>query len=176
MRRTTISLPPEVSVALEREARRRGVSASAIAREALSARLGLGRAGQQRSVRFAALGRSDQDHDACRAILARAELRLVLPALVVAKATYFIGRRLGPCAESQFLRSLAAFDVEAPAPEDFDWMAELVDASSDFPLGGTHASVIALAERSGAEIVVTLDRRHLGAVKPRHRHALTLLP
>jgi hypothetical protein len=44
------------------------------------------------------------------------------------------------------------------------------------PLGGTDASVIALAERIGAEIVITLDRRHFGTVRPRHREVLELLP
>jgi hypothetical protein len=39
-----------------------------------------------------------------------------------------------------------------------------------------HASVIALGERLGAEIVITLDRRQFGAGKPRHREAFQLLP
>jgi predicted nucleic acid-binding protein len=45
-----------------------------------------------------------------------------------------------------------------------------------FPLGGTDASVIALAERLQAPLVVTLDRRHFTAVRPRHRDAFELLP
>ena len=55
-------------------------------------------------------------------------------------------------------------------------MAELVRTYADFPLGGTDASVIALAERVGAGIVVTLDRRHFTAVKPNHLDAFQLLP
>jgi predicted transcriptional regulator len=55
MRRTTISLPDELSAAVEREARRRRVPVSQIAREALEARLG--RSGR-RDLPFAALGRS----------------------------------------------------------------------------------------------------------------------
>ncbi len=54
-------------------------------------------------------------------------------------------------------------------------MAELVE-HRDFPLGGTDASVVALAERLRAPAVVTLDRRHFGAVRPRHREAFELLP
>ena len=45
-----------------------------------------------------------------------------------------------------------------------------------FPLGGTDASVIALAERLGTSTVVTLERRHLAAVRPNHVEALDLLP
>lgn len=60
MRRTTISLPDELADALEREARRRSLPASAIARAALSDYLGIGRAGEQRELPFAAVGRSGQ--------------------------------------------------------------------------------------------------------------------
>jgi predicted nucleic acid-binding protein len=55
-------------------------------------------------------------------------------------------------------------------------MAELVAEHADFPLGGTDASVVALAERLDAHVVVTLDRRHFGAVTPRHVAAFELLP
>jgi predicted transcriptional regulator len=64
MRRTTISLPDELADALEREARRRSLPASAIARDALSDYLGIGRAGDQRELPFAAVGRSGQSSTA----------------------------------------------------------------------------------------------------------------
>lgn len=56
MRRTTLSLPDELAAALEREAARRRVSVSQVAREAIEARLG--RVGPTRDIPFAALGRS----------------------------------------------------------------------------------------------------------------------
>ena len=55
-------------------------------------------------------------------------------------------------------------------------MAQLVEQYADFPLGRTDASVIALAERLEAPIVVTLDHRHFATVRPRHREAFELLP
>ncbi|HEX3854646.1 MAG TPA: hypothetical protein VHW01_26965 [Polyangiaceae bacterium] len=54
-------------------------------------------------------------------------------------------------------------------------MAELVGQYADFPLGGTDASVIALAERLEAPVAVTLDRRHFAAVVPRHRESFELV-
>jgi hypothetical protein len=57
MRRITISLPDGVAAALAREARRRGVPVSQVAREAIVARLRLGGAAP-RDIPFAALGRS----------------------------------------------------------------------------------------------------------------------
>lgn len=125
---------------------------------------------------YSAADSDDVDHLESLAALARPDLRLVVPALVLAEATYFVGRRLGATAEAAFLRGLEALDVEAPAPHDFTRMSELVEDYADFPLGGTDASVIALAERLDAPVVVTLDRRHFGAVRPRHREALELLP
>jgi uncharacterized protein len=125
---------------------------------------------------YAAADGDDQDHEACRSVLSRADLRLVVPALTVAEATYFVGRRLGAPAEAAFLRGLGALDVEGPSPEDFDRIAQLVETYADFPLGGTDASLIALAERVRAGIVITLDRRHFAAVKPNHRDAFQLLP
>jgi plasmid stability protein len=57
MKRTTVSLPDDVAAALEREAARRHVSVSQIAREALEARLGRPADGP-RDLPFAGLGRS----------------------------------------------------------------------------------------------------------------------
>jgi uncharacterized protein len=43
-------------------------------------------------------------------------------------------------------------------------------------LGGTDASVIALAERLNIKEVATVDRRRFRAVHPEHCEALILLP
>jgi predicted nucleic acid-binding protein len=125
---------------------------------------------------FAAADAGDPNHAVAAAVFDRSDLVFIVPAFVVAETTYFAGRRLGPAAEAAFLRGLAEADVEAPTPEDFVRMGELVEQYADFPLGGTDASVIALAERLDAPVLVTLDRRHFGAVTPRHRPAFELLP
>jgi uncharacterized protein len=125
---------------------------------------------------YAAADADDADHAASVDALVDTSLRLVVPAMVVAEATYFVGRRLGPGAEAEFLRGLATLDVEAPDEEDLARMAELVEEYADFPLGGTDASVVALAERLNAPVVVTLDHRHFAAIKPRHRDAFELRP
>jgi predicted transcriptional regulator len=57
MKRTTLSLPDNIAGALAREARRRGVSVSQVAREALEAQL-LKVEGNKRVIPFAAIGRS----------------------------------------------------------------------------------------------------------------------
>jgi predicted nucleic acid-binding protein len=125
---------------------------------------------------YATADTADSDHEACRTVLARADLQLIVPALALAEATYFVGRRLGPKAEASFLRGVGTLEVEGPAADDIERMAQLVEQYADFPLGGTDASAIALAERLQAPTVITLDRRHFAAVHPRHRPAFELLP
>ena len=125
---------------------------------------------------YAAADEDDADHARSLEALSRQDLRLLVPAMVVAEATYFVGRRLGASAEAAFLSGLASLDVEGPSSEDLVRMAELVEQYADFPLGGTDASVVALAERLDAPTLITLDRRHFGAVRPHHRQAFELLP
>lgn len=128
------------------------------------------------SVLVAAVDNRDPNYEACLASLARGDLRLVVPALCIAEASYLVERDLGSRIEEGFLRGLRRFDVRAPEPEDWERIADLVRQYADFPLGGTDASVAALAERVSAEIVLTLDHRHFGAMRPRHCERFELLP
>lgn len=61
MKRITISLPDELGSAVEREAHRRRVSVSQVIRE----RLETGSGGSERTIPFAAIGRSGR-HDTAR--------------------------------------------------------------------------------------------------------------
>ena len=51
-----------------------------------------------------------------------------------------------------------------------DWarleLAQLVEQYDNFPLGGSDASVIAIAERRSITTILTTDRRHFAAVRP----------
>ena len=125
---------------------------------------------------YAAVDAGDDDHERCLEVLRRPDLQLVIPALVVAEVTYLVGKRLGAGVEASFLRGLAGFEVEAPTSEDWPAIAALVERYREFPLGGTDASVAVLAERLGTDTLITLDRRHFGAVRTRHRPAFQLLP
>jgi predicted nucleic acid-binding protein len=125
---------------------------------------------------YAVTDTADVNHERSMAVLQSSALHLVIPALVVAEVTYLVGHRLGPRVEAAFLRGLRGFDVEAPAPEDWPRIADLVAHYADFPLGGTDASVIALAERLGTDLIVTVDYRHFRAVRPLHCPAFRLLP
>ncbi len=90
-----------------------------------------------------------------------------------------IGRYdFGAAAEAAFLRSFASGDLVVAdlVAEDFERMAQLVEQYADFPLGGSDASVVAIAERRSIATILTTDRRHFGAVRPKHVEAFVLLP
>jgi uncharacterized protein len=125
---------------------------------------------------YAAADLDDAAHRASVEALQQPGLELVIPALVVAEARYLVGSRLGSRAEARFLRGLAQLEVEPPAAEDWRRIADLVEEYADLPLGGTDASVVALAERLDTGVVVTLDRRHFTVVRPHHRETFDLLP
>jgi uncharacterized protein len=125
---------------------------------------------------YAVADADDQDHVRCLEVLRRADLDLVVPAMVIAEATYLIGSRLGPVAEAAFLRGLATFEIESPQSDDWAAVAAMVERYSDFPLGGTDASIAVLADRLGTDLVVTLDQRHFSVVRSQHGHQYRLLP
>jgi predicted nucleic acid-binding protein len=125
---------------------------------------------------YAAVDRDDRDHGRCLAVLQDPGYRLVIPALALAEATYLVGARLGPVVEARFLETLSGFDIRLPEASDWKYIAALVKKYGDFPLGGADASVVALAERLRANVIVTLDRRHFAAVRDRAGKPFELLP
>jgi predicted nucleic acid-binding protein len=71
-------------------------------------------------------------------------------------------------AEVRFLGDLAAgaFRIEPVHPADWLRIAELVARYRHLPLGTTDAAAVVCAERLGITEVATVDRRHLGVVRP----------
>jgi len=128
------------------------------------------------SALIAAADRSEPEHARCIEVLGRRDLYLVLPALVVAEAAYLIERRLGPSAEAAFARGLNGLEIDAPLPADWPLIADLVERHADFPLGTVDASIAVLADRLGTDLIVTLDRRHFGAIRSPGGSSFRLLP
>ena len=128
------------------------------------------------SALYASVDATDLGHDHCREVLSSPGLRLVIPALVLCEVCHFVGKRLGSVVEARFLATLADLDVQAPIPDDWGRIADLVRQYRDLPLGGTDASIVALAERLKTDLLITLDRRHFATVRPRHVQAFRILP
>jgi predicted nucleic acid-binding protein len=129
-------------------------------------------------VLLAAADANDPAHQQCAALLLDEPGDLVTTALVIAETAYLIGRQLGATAEAAFLESVAERSVviDELTADDLRRIAALVATYVDLPLGGTDASVIALAERHSATVIATLDRRHFSVVRPSHVAAFEIVP
>lgn len=128
-------------------------------------------------VLVAAANRKDPAHARCRDLLASV-LPLIVPAMVIAEATYLVAREHGPRVEVALLRSLATdrYVIEVPTSPDLLRAAKLVEQYEDLPLGATDALVIATAERFGDPQIATLDRRHFTIVRSALSQPFQLLP
>ena len=128
------------------------------------------------SALYAAADAGEPDHQRCVEVLGRRDLDLVIPTLVVGEATYLVAARQGPAHEAEFLRRLATIAIEGPTVEDWTRIADLVERYADMGLGTADASIAALAERLETDIVITLDRRHFGAIRMPDGRPFRLLP
>jgi predicted nucleic acid-binding protein len=127
---------------------------------------------------YASLDRRDANHQRCRSLFEAADEPLAIPSPVLPEVDCFVAERLGVGAMLALLADIerGAYVVEDLAADDYVRVAELMDRYSDLGLGFVDASVIAVAERLEERKVATLDRRHFGAVRPRHVDLFHLLP
>lgn len=126
----------------------------------------------------AAADTSDAHHQPCRALLEEHPGPLVTTPMVIAEAAYLLDRQLGPRAEAALFVSIGDGDLRVEDIQHGDWVriGELVSTYADLRLGGTDASLVALAERLGVMTLATLNRRHFSVVRPHHAAAFQLLP
>ena len=126
----------------------------------------------------ASADRNDKHHKRCVDFLETAGGPLVTTGLVIAECAYLIQRQLGTRAEAKLYQSIidGTLRIEPLLPADWIRVHQLVLEYADLPLGGTDASVIAIAERLDQTRVATLDHRHFSVVRPSHRASFDLTP
>jgi uncharacterized protein len=125
---------------------------------------------------IAAFDPREASHARCVEILRSRRHRLVIPTLVIAEVCHLIGERLDARREVAFVRGLRAFEVEAPTPDEWPLIADMVERYADFRLGTADASIAVLADRLDTDLIVTLDRRHFSAIRSPRGRSFRLLP
>lgn len=103
---------------------------------------------------------------------------IIAPSTIVPEICYMLNTYLGPSAEMAFIESLVQrqLSLEMVTLEDFGRSLEIMKAYANLNIGLVDASVVALSERLGISKILTADRRHFSAVKPKHCPHLELLP
>jgi predicted nucleic acid-binding protein len=130
------------------------------------------------NVLVAAARTADTNHDAAARLLGTLDDRLLVPPTVIAETCYLLSEWGGPETEVRFLRGFHPDGLQLAdlTTADVARMAELAERYADLRLGGTDASLIAIAERLRIDRIATFDRRHFTVVRPAHVTAFTLLP
>ena len=129
------------------------------------------------SVLYAAVDRSDRNHERCVNVLA-SDVATAVPAPVLVETCLLADRLRQPIAVERVLASVVdgtvlVVDLDG---EDYARVRSLVIQYDDLPLGMVDASVVAVAERLEQDTIATLDRRHFSVVRPSHVPAFTLVP
>lgn len=129
-------------------------------------------------VLYAALDRSDPDHESCRDLIADAQEELVVPAAVLVELDYWVRKFADPSAWLAFAedvhgRAYTVFPLDATI---LLRSAQLQNRYADLPLGLVDASVICTCEALGEGKVATLDRRHFTVVMTEGGRSLDILP
>ncbi|HRP07575.1 MAG TPA: PIN domain-containing protein [Gemmatimonadales bacterium] len=127
---------------------------------------------------YALLDRDDAWHKRVHDWWTTTAARILLPHTIIPEVAWLVGQRLGPDAESAFAQALAEgeFLLEPMVEEDFVVVAALVHRYRDLSLGFVDASVLAIAARSGADTILTTDRKHFSVARLPDGKAARLVP
>jgi predicted nucleic acid-binding protein len=130
------------------------------------------------NILVAAARTADTNHDAAARLLETLDEPLLVPPTVLAEVCYLLNEWGGPGVEVRFLRDIrpGGLQLAELTTADVARMADLVERYADLHLGGTDASLVAIAERLRIDRIATFDRRHFTVVRPAHVAAFTLLP
>lgn len=126
------------------------------------------------NVLVAAANDRDGNHRSALELLETTAESLLVPPTVIAEVCHLLHERAGSRAEVQFLRAfeLGELDLAELTLGDLRRSADLANQYADLGLGGTDASIVAIAERLDIVQLATFDRRHFSVVRPRHIEGL----
>lgn len=111
--------------------------------------------------------RRSSDHHAVVEAFRSAPAPLAVSPLVLAEFDFLISKYAGERAAVAAAREIGAtMQVETFHSPDLLAAANVMEQYVDLQLGLTDASIVVLADRSGTERLLTLDRRHFSVVRP----------
>jgi predicted nucleic acid-binding protein len=127
---------------------------------------------------FALINQNDRSHALCARFARMTTDHLLVPITILPEVAYLLDSRLGHHVMQQFVASMAQptwtlIMVEQP---DLQSAAATLQRYQDMRLDFVDATLVAVAERLGIKRILTLDRRHFHAVRPKHCAAFELLP
>ena len=125
----------------------------------------------------ALLDRSEPDHDRVQSFMARLRgSRLVTTGAVITEAFYFLSDvRDGPASLASFLDASATEVRDAFSAEALAAAVRLMNKYADIPMDFPDATLVWIAEFSGTDRILTLDRRVFSSFRFRKNRRFKLL-
>lgn len=122
---------------------------------------------------LALLDKNERQHAAVRALYEDEPNAWLLPWAILPEVDYLVATELGHYAERVWLEDVAsgAFAIEWGRDDDLAAAQAIARKYEALQMGLVDAVVMAMAERLTADIA-TLDLRHFGAVRLKHRPRL----
>ncbi len=105
--------------------------------------------------------------------------RIILPTPAITEICYFVKRNLGVQALARFLEELSITEelvFESPNSADCARTAKILREYADNNIDFVDACIVAMAERLSITTILTVDRRHFSAFRPKHTNSFKLLP
>jgi uncharacterized protein len=120
----------------------------------------------------------DKHHSAVAHLIGDEPETIILPMAILAEIDYLLRVRLGNRAVLRFLEGIriGGYILEPLTPADVNRCISLVQTYANLNLAIADASVIATAERLGAERILTVDERHFRAIRSAKGSPFQLLP
>ena len=108
----------------------------------------------------------DRHHETLLDLFNEDPVRWLLPWAILPEVDYLVAKYLGNPTEQVFVSDLSRslYRVDWGADSDLGRADELIRQYRDLNLGLVDTIVMAMAERTKAESIATLDERHFGAV------------
>jgi uncharacterized protein len=127
---------------------------------------------------YALADTSDKYHHLSKQFLDQLTEDWLLPVTVLPEICYLLDSRLGHHAMRRFFTLVVSGELPLVhlRDEDSGRVLALLEEYGDNRLDFVDATIVALAERLRIERVLTWDRRHFRAIRPRHCPAFDLLP
>ena len=129
-------------------------------------------------VLFAAHVTDEEDHEACRTLLADTTETRVIPAPVLVELEYLFRARATLRAWLAFTEDVAdgAYTIYPTDGPGLRAIARAQKTYADLPLGFVDAAVFTACLELGEQKVATLDHRHFTVLRPRKGPMFELLP
>ncbi|MCB8945820.1 MAG: PIN domain-containing protein [Ardenticatenaceae bacterium] len=117
-------------------------------------------------------------HAACVQVAQGLNSHLIVPITVIPEAAHLIAKRISHRAMRVFLSKLRnpQWRIENVTPADFERTVDILEMYQDAQLDFADGTIVAIAERTGVDTILTLDRRDFYMIRPLHTDHFTILP